>query len=211
MGRTNCFSCKCIVLERHRVVRQFYSTRNQIILTWLHRELFSPPSASPPTWRNDVTDYSSGRKGLLLSGEIRALRNCRVRRFSCCASLNSKLSKHNIGCFFPVGCKNKSDSQNSPATSLRPLSAQSWSTTVNISRSARIASSDFPLLAGAPLARPPLAMTNLLHKHSEPITINPTPGNTAQPQACKKHPSASQEKVSAQQIFTFFLLRAAGH
>lgn len=49
-----------------------------------------------------------------------------------------------------------------------------------------IASSDVPLLVEAPLANPPLATTNLLHKHPEPITINPTPGNTPQPQACTK-------------------------
>lgn len=48
------------------------------------------------------------------------------------------------------------------------------------------ASSDIPLLAGTPLTNPPLTTTNLLHKHSEPITINPTPGNTPQPQTCTK-------------------------
>lgn len=45
---------------------------------------------------------------------------------------------------------------------------------------------DVPLLAGVPLANPTLAMTNLLHKHPGPITINPTPGNTPQPQAWTK-------------------------
>lgn len=52
-------------------------------------------------------------------------------------------------------------------------------------------------------ANRPLTTTNLLHKHPEPITINPTPGNRAQPQACTKPSLSITGKVTAQQISPF--------
>lgn len=115
-------------------------------------------------------------------------------------SLNSKLSKHK--CFWYSWVTHKP---------LPPLCAGPIQS-CKFQQVCPIAGSDVPPLAEAPLTNLFPAMTNLLHKHPEPITINPTPGNTPQPQVCTKTSfSITGKKVTAQQISPFFLLRAAGH
>lgn len=96
------------------------------------------------------------------------------------------LSEHSISCLWYSAKKQQLDSQNSTASLSGPPLRASPIHSCKFQQVCPITRSDVPLLAGAPLANPPLAMTNLLHKHPEPITINPTPGNTPRPQACTK-------------------------
>lgn len=130
-------------------------------------------------WARQMTNYFH-------KCEIRDLRIC-WDRHNCVVSLNSKLSKHSIGCFwYSKKKKNISLTLTKQHYKPQPPPCGGLIHSCKFQQVCPIARSDVPLLAGAPPANPPLAMTNLLHKHPGPITINPTPGNTPQPQACTK-------------------------
>lgn len=129
-----------------------------------------------------VGNYCVGKRNDLFfqTFETRDLRIC-WNRLNCDFVLSSNSAEqHNISCFF--GTLNNTN--NSQPHKL-PLCA-GLIHSCKFQQVCPITSGDVPLLAGAPPANPPLAMTNLLHKHPQPITINPTPGNTPQPQACTK-------------------------
>ena len=134
-------------------------------------------------WRNDVTtvwECVTETTTILGNRNESFCQTCETRDVRICWDsvllyLNSHLSKHNISCFW-FDLKTQQHHHQPHLVSVavyistgRP-NGQQWR----------------PPASRSSLANPPLAMTNLLHKHPEPITINPTPGNTPGPQASTK-------------------------